>query len=181
MTIEIFIDILLLSMMLLTALFIQRLRNLFSTVILTGIFSLLSASLFLTMDAVDVSFTEASVGAGIATLLFLGTLAQTSSSEAVPRRLPVVALLIVSLTGAMLIYGISDIPAFGQPDNPVQTYLSPRYEQLSPHEVGVPNMVTSVLASYRGFDTLGEVTVIFTACVGVLLMLGRGSGSRKRS
>jgi multicomponent Na+:H+ antiporter subunit B len=178
MTIEIFIDILLLFMLLLTALFIQRMKNLFSAVILTGIFSLLSASLFLTMDAVDVSFTEASVGAGIATLLFLGTLAQTSSTESRPQRLPVMALVVVSLTGLMLIYGISDIPSFGDPGNPVQTYLSPRFIEVSPREIGIPNMVTSVLASYRGYDTLGEVTVIFTACVGVLLMLGRG---RKRS
>ena len=35
-------------------------------------------------------------------------------------------------------------------------------------------MVTSVLASYRGYDTLGEVVVIFTAGVGVLVILGRG-------
>jgi multicomponent Na+:H+ antiporter subunit B len=43
----------------------------------------------------------------------------------------------------------------------------------------VPNLVTAVLASYRGFDTLGEVTVIFTAGVGVMLLLGRGSGRRR--
>ena len=37
---------------------------------------------------------------------------------------------------------------------------------------GIPNVVTSVLASYRGYDTLGEVTVIFTAGIAVLLLLG---------
>ena len=99
---------------------------------------------------------------------------QTTASERKPQKRPVVALIVVSLTGLLLIYGISDIPPFGSPDNPVHTYLSPRYVAVSPTEIGVPNMVTSVLASYRGFDTLGEVTVIFTACIGVLLMLGRG-------
>lgn len=39
-------------------------------------------------------------------------------------------------------------------------------------------MVTSVLASYRGYDTLGETTVIFTAALGVLALLGRGRNSR---
>lgn len=174
MTASILIDFLLLLMMMLTAFYVQSVKNLFSTVILTGIFSLLSACLFLTMDAVDVSFTEASVGAGIATLLFLGTLVQTSAQEQKTEKTSILALLIVILTGVFLIYGISDIPPFGQADNPVQSYLSPRYVEVSPIEIGVPNMVTSVLASYRGFDTLGEVAVIFTACIGVLLMLGRG-------
>jgi len=173
MTIEMIIDFMLLSMMMLTAFYIQALNNLFSTVILTGIFSLLSACLFLTMDAVDVSFTEASVGAGIATLLFLGTLVQTSAKGRNQQNNPVFAMIIVILTGILLIYGILDIPPFGYADNPAHTYLSPRYVEVSPVEIGIPNMVTSVLASYRGFDTLGEVTVIFTACVGVLLMLGR--------
>ena len=50
----------------------------------------------------------------------------------------------------------------------------PRYIQDSPKETGLPNMVTSVLASYRGYDTLGEVVVIFTAGIGVLIILGRG-------
>jgi len=43
----------------------------------------------------------------------------------------------------------------------------------------VPNVVTAVLASYRGYDTLGEVTVVFTAGVGVLLLL-RGRTRRRR-
>ncbi len=174
MTPEFLIDFLLLFMMMLTAFYIQAVSNLFSAVILTGIFSLLSACLFLTMDAVDVSFTEASVGAGIATLLFLGTLVQTSSSERRQDGSSIIAIAIVVITGVLLMYGISDIPPFGAEGNPAQTYLSPRFVEVSPVEVGIPNMVTSVLASYRGFDTLGEVTVIFTACIAVLLMLGRG-------
>ncbi|MDX1519634.1 MAG: hydrogenase subunit MbhD domain-containing protein, partial [Gammaproteobacteria bacterium] len=132
MTSVILIDFMLLFMLMLTGLYIQAVDNLFSTVILTGIFSLLSACLFLTMDAVDVSFTEASVGAGIATLLFLGTLVQTSSSERKKQKTSIFALVIVVLTGLFLVYGISDIPPFGQADNPVQTYLSPRFIEVSP-------------------------------------------------
>jgi multicomponent Na+:H+ antiporter subunit B len=56
--------------------------------------------------------------------------------------------------------------------------VAPRYIEESGDEIGVPNIVTSVLASYRGYDTLGEVTVIFTAACGVLVLLGR---SRRRS
>ena len=66
-----------------------------------------------------------------------------------------------------------DMPMFGDPKAPVHQHVAPRYIKQSPKEVGIPNMVTSVLASYRGYDTLGEVTVIFTAGIGVLALLSR--------
>ena len=77
----------------------------------------------------------------------------------------------------MLLYATADMPPFGAPDNPVQRHVAPRYIEDSPAETGIPNMVTSVLASYRGYDTLGEITVIFTAGVAVLVLLG---GRRRR-
>jgi hypothetical protein len=43
--------------------------------------------------------------------------------------------------------------------------------EASGEEIGVENVVTSVLASYRGFDTLGETTVVFTAAIGVMILL----------
>lgn len=154
-------------------------RNLFVTVIMTGIFSLISACLLVTMDAVDVAFTEAAVGAGIATLLFLCTLALTSPEEKVTKKHSLSAFFVVTLTGATLIYGTLDIPKFGDGSAPVHHHVAERYIDISPIEVGVPNMVTSVLASYRGYDTLGETTVILTAGIGVLLLLGRGREKNK--
>jgi len=157
-------------------------RNLFATVIMAGIFSLTSACLLVTMDAVDVAFTEAAVGAGIATLLFLSTLALTSSEHLPPTRLSFISIILVTLTGAILIYGTFDIPKFGAGTAPVHQHIAHRFIQTSPTEIGIPNMVTSVLASYRGYDTLGETTVIFTAGIGVLMLLGRGrSNDRKPS
>jgi multicomponent Na+:H+ antiporter subunit B len=55
--------------MTITAFAIVCFRQLFAVVILSGIFSLLAASLYVLLTAVDVAFTEASVGAGISTLL----------------------------------------------------------------------------------------------------------------
>ena len=74
------------------------------------------------------------------------------------------------------------MPHFGDPQAPIHEHVAPRYIYTSPTEIGIPNMVTSVLASYRGYDTLGEVTVVFTAGVGVLVLLGaRGSKRRAKS
>ena len=155
-----------------TAYGIVRLRNLFAVVMLSGLYSLISAGLFVVLDAVDVAFTEAAVGAGISTVLMLGTLALTTRAEKVPVHTPVLPLIVVLVTGAALVYGTFDMPAYGDPDAPIHKHVAPRYIQDSPMETGVPNIVTSVLASYRGYDTMGEVTVIFTAGIGVMLLLG---------
>ena len=155
------------------ALGILRLRNLFAVVMLSGIYSLLSASLFVSLDAVDVAFTEAAVGGGIATMLMLGTLSLTTDKEKTPEGvLRVFPLLIVLATGALLIYGTLDMPAYGDPQAPIHQHVAPRYLEEGPRVTGVPNVVTEVLASYRGYDTMGELAVIFTAGVGVMLLLG---------
>jgi multicomponent Na+:H+ antiporter subunit B len=64
---------------------IVRIRNLFGVVVLGGIYSFLMASVMIVLDAVDVAMTEASVGAGISTVLMLGTLYLTKTEESVPR------------------------------------------------------------------------------------------------
>jgi multicomponent Na+:H+ antiporter subunit B len=144
----------------------------FAVVMLAGIYGLVSASFFVVMDAVDVAFTEASVGAGISTLLMLTTVAMTERTEREARHKPLLALIVVSITGVFLLYGTFDMPYFGSVDAPSHNHVGPRYTNNSMNEIGIPNMVTSVLASYRGFDTFGEVTVIFTAGIGVLALLG---------
>ncbi len=138
---------------------------------LSSVFSLVSAGLLVHLDAVDVAFTEAAVGAGISTVLMLGTLALTTRREKPPTRTRALPLIVVFLTGLALVYGTLDMPRFGDPNAPVHTHVAPKYIADTERETGMPNIVTAVLASYRGFDTLGEVTVIFTAGIGVLLLL----------
>ena len=83
------------------------------------------------------------------------------------------ALLLSILTGALLIYGAEDFPPFGDPHSPASRHVSPRYIEKTMEETHTPDMVTSVLADYRGYDTLGETTVIFTAGIACLLLLRR--------
>lgn len=149
-------------------------RELFAAAMMSGLYSLIAAVLFVTLDAVDVAFTEAAVGAGIATILMLGTLALTTREQKSAATRPWMSLLVVGITGAALVYGTTDMPHFADPEAPVHAHVAPRYLQSSVDEIGIPNVVTSVLASYRGYDTLGEVAVIFTAGVAVLGLLGRG-------
>ena len=162
-----------LSMMALTTLGIIRLRNLFSVVILTTIYSFLMATLLLIFDAVDVALTEAAVGAGISTVLMLTVLYYTKVNEEKPKLKSILPLIICFTIGGLLIYGTYGLPPFGASDTPIHTHISVQYLERSMSETGVPNVVTSVLASYRGFDTLGEVIVVFTAAIGVLSILKR--------
>ena len=152
---------------------IIRTRNLFAVVVLSGAYSFLMASVMIVLDAVDVAMTEASVGAGISTVLVLGALYLTKIEEAPPRFSAAIPVTVSLATGAMLIYGTWDLPPFGSANQPVNTHVGADYLARNMAETDIPNVVTAVLASYRGFDTLGEVTVIFTAGIGVMLLLKR--------
>lgn len=83
-------------------------------------------------------------------------------------------LVVTGVTGLLLILGSLDMPGTGDPNSPASRHVSPRYIEKSLAETEVPNMVTAVLADYRGFDTLGETTVIFAGAIAVLLILRTG-------
>lgn len=174
---ETFINLALFVMLVATAVAITRMRRLFGVTMMAGVFSLLSAMLFVTLDAVDVAFTEAAVGAGISTVLMLSTLTLTSRIEKPATRSPLIPLIVVTITGAAIIYGTLDMPNFGDPTAPAQVGVAARYMAESPADIDIPNVVTVVLASYRGFDTMGETAVVFTAGAGVLMLI---SGLRRR-
>jgi multicomponent Na+:H+ antiporter subunit B len=74
----------------------------------------------------------------------------------------------------VLIYAALDLPDFGNPASPANAYVGRAYLEAAGNDTGVPNVVTAVLSSYRGFDTLGETVVIFAAAIGVAIMLGFG-------
>ena len=249
------IDTLLLLFVTICAIAIIEVRSLYASAMLTGVYSLLMALVWVNMHSMDVAFTEAAVGGGISTILLIGTLVHVGRDEKpLKKRIHVPALVFTALTGAALIYGTLDMPRFGDPAAPIHHYrvpemlaqtvgfvnktpgkqaapegfdvrdyrtfngrvkdipadpldtawreksalkneglLIPRVEthaSLQPHheahvEPGhplhppddfnrhVPNSVTSLLAAYRGYDTMFETTVIFTAGVSLILLLRR--------
>lgn len=170
---DLWVIIPLLGLLSATAITIVRMRSLFAAVMLTGIFSFLGAGWMLFLDAPDVAFTEAAVGAGISTVVMLSTLGLTTRNAKEPVGSQLKPLVIVIFTGAFLIYATLDMPHFGDPNAPVHRHPSPSYVERTKEDIHVPNVVTAVLASYRGYDTLGETVVVFTAGLGVLLLLRR--------
>lgn len=176
------LNLLLLTILVITALAVAHLRRLFPVAMLTGLYSLVSASLFMLLDAPDVAFTEAAVGAGVTTVLFFATFGLTRAVERpVTTSRRVLGLVVAVVTGAVLFLASLDMPHFGAADTPLQTHpIKQRYVYAMQEEIGIPNAVTAVLGSYRGYDTLGETVVIFTAGMAVLMLLGFRTGRRRR-
>lgn len=179
----ILINIALLTMLAMTAIAIARMRSLFAIVMLSGAYSLFSAAWFVVVDAVDVAFTEAAVGAGMSTVLILGGMLLTArtakeDTHAMKRLAP---FLVCLVTGAVLIYATIDLPGFGDPNSPANLYLAQEFLERNTGDIDIPNVVTSILTSYRGFDTLGEAGVVFIAGVAVALLIGFGERSLSSS
>ncbi len=175
----------LLTLLAIVTVAIVRQRSLFGVVILASIYSFLIASVFIVLDAVDVAMTEAAVGAGVSTVLLLGTLHLIRTTEMRSVRPMLLPLAVALGTGAVLIWGTLLLPPFGTADAPIHKHVAPRYLAESLRETNVPNVVTAVLADYRSFDTLGEATVVFTGGIGVMLLLRsrrrKGSSDREDS
>ncbi|WP_245309074.1 DUF4040 domain-containing protein [Bradyrhizobium retamae] len=167
------INTVLMTLLAVVTIAIVRQRSLFGVVILASVYSFLMASVLVVLDAVDVAMTEASVGAGISTVLLLATLHLIKTTEIRSVRPHLMPLVISVGTGAILVWGTLVLPPFGTPDAVIHQHVAARYVADTIKDTGVPNVVTSVLADYRSYDTLGETTVIFTAGIGVMLLLHR--------
>ncbi len=186
-----FINGILLFLITVTSLVVLMMRNLLAATVVMSMYSFLMSLVWLNLDAVDVAFTEAAVGAGISTILLIGALVLVGTEEKRHKPIHWPACLLAVLTTGALIYGTLDMPHFGDPEAPAQTHVAPEYISQSVeknktlfkkgHEAGgsnyfhghVPNLVTSVIVNYRGYDTLFEVAVIFTAGISLILLLRR--------
>lgn len=174
------LNIIILAAMIATAIQINQLRSMIGVVMLGSIYSLLTALFFFLMDAVDVAFTEAAVGAGISTVLFLSVIGLTNRHEKPPKLSHRwLGAVVVILTAMALIIGISDLPSFGNSANPTNNAISAYYIEGTAQDIHIPNIVTAVLGSYRGYDTFGEVVVVFAAAIGVLALLWNPTPSRE--
>ena len=174
------LDMGLMAMLVVVAFSVVRLRSLFAIVMLQGVYSLLSAAWFVSLDAVDVAFTEAAVGAGISTVLMLGAMLLTErEAKPVALQKQLGSFFIVTVTGLALFYAIGDMPAFGDAHSAANAYVGSDYIAATKADIILPNVVTAVLASYRGYDTFGETVVIFMAGLGILLLLGLNGNAGK--
>ena len=177
---ELMINAFLVSIMLAIGIALLKSRSVIYTVLLTSAYSLVAALMFITLDAVDVAFTEASVGAGISTVLFLAAMAFLPKKEEQIVNNQAFPAVICLVLGGVLIWCSYDLPEIGLATSPIHQHIVPEYILGSRDDIGIPNIVTSVLASYRGYDTFGETIVVFTAGIAVLAILKNNNKSLKK-
>jgi len=93
--------------------------------------------------------------------------------------LRVIAFIVVCLTGALLLYGTGEFPDWGDPNSPASLHLSNYYIEKTYEDTHAPNFVTAIVTDYRGFDTMFETAVIFTAGLGCFLLLRDFRGKKE--
>lgn len=188
-----FFDALIILMFLIilgSALWVVKSTSLFAIVMVTGVFSFASCILYTLMGAADVALTESAVGVGISTLLSFLTIFITTKKD-VPKNSPspnyhfstnklVFVSMIFMSSFLMLILLVNHLPPFGNIGNP--TINDTYYYYKNSGFIGgkIPNMVTSVLGSFRAFDTLGETLVVVIAAISVTALISENPRKKEK-
>lgn len=150
-------------------------RRLLISVILLSVFSFLTALLLYVAHAPDVAITEAAVGAGMTTLIFVwavhaaGSPQRGVNSGRGRRRAGLRAaadLLLVLAVGVLLVLFLP--PLEGGPALMREHLLAEGYE-----DTGALNLVSAIYLGYRAFDTFGETIVLLCAVSAALFFLSR--------
>ncbi|KJV69010.1 DUF4040 domain-containing protein [Candidatus Neoehrlichia procyonis] len=170
-------DLVLLVLLFVTSFALVFLRSLIDSTVVMCMFSFIMALLYLILDAPDVAITEASVGAGLSTVLMLSALSLIKV-QSIKKNPSNVAKILISVICAVLMllslmYAVTDFPRFGSLHSAVSQHIIPYYVESADNNIGIPNVVTAILASFRGYDTLCETVVVFTAALCVFLLLKR--------
>jgi multicomponent Na+:H+ antiporter subunit B len=150
-------------------------KNMFVITIFMSIFSILMAIIYSFMHAPDVAMTEAAVNASLSTIFVLIAMFCVYNKQILDARSndkhSVVAFLICTLLFAFLSFFALQMPGYGEIANPINNHVTPYYIQNTGKEIGIESIVAAILASYRGYDTLGETTVVLLAGICVYMLL----------
>jgi len=168
------LDALSLVLILICAILALYIKDLMGSVIVFGAYSFLMCVVWTCNAAVDVAFTEAAVGAGVGTVFLVSTIYNTSRVDTYRKNRIIKQLfmfLVVCVVGSLLLKTVTDLPHWGDAQAPANTHVSAYFLENSIADTHVPNVVTSVLADYRGFDTMFETCVVFVAFIAIFALL----------
>lgn len=171
--------------MLFSAVAVVNAKDLLSSVIISGIFSLLAVLIYIVMRAADVAITEVAVGSSISTVFllicvhFIGKDVSDPKPKVIDGMLMARALLCLTV---FIVFSILllNLDQFGDAfeytnGNNIGAY----YLKNTKIDFDISNIVTAILGGYRGFDTLFETAVIFTAAIGCYHLLYSDNNRKK--
>ena len=151
--------------------------SLIRSIIFVSAGSVILCICYLLMDAPDVAMTEAALGACLSTVVLLGLIKYIPDQIGVQHRSRLGLLLCATLALCFMYVGYDSFYSFGDGSTPVHLHISKYYIDNAETQVGIPSFVTAILASYRGYDTLGETSVILIAALGVYLVFSTENNS----
>lgn len=151
---------------------------LFKSIILLSAASLMIGLCYLCMDAPDVAMTEAAIGACLSTVVLLSFARKISSDDIGGIHRQSFAAIICLFVAAVIIYAGFDLGIYGDATTQVHAHVNQYYLANTGTEIGIPSFVAAILASYRGYDTLGETTVIFIAALAAFMIMGRDKNAK---
>lgn len=147
-------------------------KKILKNILLLSIFSMLISLCYLLMDAPDVAMTEVALGSCVSTCVLLNFVKMIDSENSIHLKLRnIIPATILCLSfAAVLTWAGLELPLYGASTAPVHQHVGKYYLENTMVDIGLPAPVTAALASYRGFDTLGETTVILIAGIAALLI-----------
>ena len=155
-----------------------EMKDILSAIVAIGIVGLGVSLAFLFLQAPDlavVQFLFEIFGLIILVRAFIRRKGHAEIPSNVSRATSLVALLILILIFVLSLPVLDKLPTFG---HPLMT-TSAHYLQHGLKETGAANLVASIVLDYRAYDTLGEVTVLFTAILGTVVVLRKVNQNRK--
>lgn len=153
---------------------IIRSNNLLTLAVLMSFFSLLLGACYLVMDAPDVTMTEVALGSALSSCVILNMIKNTGTQCKKPSIARIIwAIILCSFFVLILSFVCLELPIFGSIDAPLQAGSASYYISNNAVDTGIPSFVAAILASYRGFDTLGETSVILIAGLAVIFITSR--------
>jgi len=160
--------------MLITCIKLITSKSLVESIIIMSVFSLFIGICYLFLDAPDVAMTETALGACLSTCVLLNLTKIVGEDMGKVRKSKIIlAYILCSAFIVCLSWAALDIPEFGTNDSPLQTHLTKYYVENTHKDIAIPSIVAAILASYRGFDTLGETSVILIAGLAVIVIKSR--------
>ena len=155
-------------------------KNLLLSTLLGSAVSCMAAVTYMLFHAVDVALTEAAVGAGLSGILIFMTVAATKEEVRCISNVYSAAFVVIVL-GWACFWIFAHFPFLQDKELLLHSHIAEYFQTHALLETGSNNMVTAILASYRGYDTLGEVCVIFTAGLSVFLLLRKQDPKKHNS
>lgn len=169
MTLNIGFHIFFLFMMIIGSLVAIFSRRLISSLVSLGTVGMLLSIYFLILGAPDIAITQLVVETLTLIILLSAITGRDVTADMTSSKVYASLFIVIFAVSILTIFSYSRFifPEFGY----ANMRVGKEYLYLAPEKLKAANAVTAIVLDFRGYDTIGEATVIFTAIIGVMVLL----------